>query len=177
MARRHGERHRGGGEGLLRSGDPRLHRGGGNEEGAGDLVAGEAADDAEGQRHPSLPAQHGVARHEHQRQHVVVDPVRVPQQVARVGTGGRRDPGAGVDAGAILTCMPGEGGVPVVEGRTAAKCVDGAPPADREQPPAGMARHAFARPRHERLRERFLCQVLGEREVMGVSREPADDPR
>ena len=48
-------------------GDGRL----GGQEGPGDLVGGEAAEQAQGERHPRLGGEHRVAGHEHQAQQVV----------------------------------------------------------------------------------------------------------
>ena len=81
VGRRHLERDLRRAERLLRAGDPGLDRGRRHQERPGDLVAGQTADHAQRQRDLRLARQHRVARDEHQRQHVVVDPVRVPEHV------------------------------------------------------------------------------------------------
>jgi len=78
---RHLERHLRGREGSLGPGDPSLHGGGLYQEHPGDLLAGQAAEHTQRERDAGLPGQDRVAGDEHQRQHVVVDPVGVPQQV------------------------------------------------------------------------------------------------
>ena len=79
--------------------------------------------------------------------------------------------------GAALAQVAGEGGVPLVEGGAAAERVDRAAAADGKQPPGRVAGHAVARPGHQGLRERLLCEVLGQREIAGVPGERTDDPR
>jgi hypothetical protein len=81
---RHRKRHAGSCEGLLRGRDPGLHGGGRDEQRRGDLVARQTTDHPQGERPPRLARQHGVAGDEHQREHVVVDLVRIPQHVLRV---------------------------------------------------------------------------------------------
>src|SRR5690606_29337002 len=76
-----------------------------------------------------------------------------------------------------LAEVAGEGGVPVVARGAAPGRVDGAAAADGEQPPRPVAGDAVARPGHQRLGERLLREVLGQREVAGVAGERADDPR
>src|SRR5690606_40536697 len=76
-----------------------------------------------------------------------------------------------------LAEVAGEGGVPVVERGAAPERVDRAAAADGEQPPRPVAGDAVARPGHQRLGERLLREVLGQREVAGVAGERADDPR
>ena len=146
--------------------------GGRRQERPGDLVAGQAADHPQRQRDAGLARQHRVAGDEHQREHVVVDPVGVPQQVVLLS-------GSGV---APEVAWPSsrsarQRGVPLVEGGPPPEGVDGPPPADGEQPAGRVARHAVARPGDQRLGERLLGEVLGQREVAGVAGQRADDPR
>ncbi len=48
---------------------------------------------------------------------------------------------------------------------------------DRHQPRARVAGHAVAGPLHERVRERFLGEVLGEADVVDAAREAGDESR
>jgi hypothetical protein len=161
--RRQLERHLGRCQRLLGPGDPRLHGGGRHQERPSDLVAGQAAEHPEGERDLGLAGQHRVARDEHQRELVVVDPVRVPEQVGlRVGSEVR---------------VAGEDGVPLVEGRAASVCVDRTAPAHGQQPAGRVAGYAVARPGDQRLGERLLGEVLGQREVAGEAGQRGDDVR
>ena len=71
--------------------------------------------------------------------------------------------------------VAGERGVPLVEGARAGgrrRSRAGAPPRAASRPGCGARRRAA---RHERLGERLLGEILGEREVAGVAGERADD--
>ncbi len=96
LGRRQLERHSGRRDRLLRPGDPGLDRRHGYQERPRDLLAGQAADRAQRQRHPGLGREHRMAGHEHQREDVVVDPVRIPRQVGppRPGPRAGRSPSA-----------------------------------------------------------------------------------
>ncbi|MGR7002363.1 hypothetical protein ACU686_37355 [Yinghuangia aomiensis] len=72
---------------------------------------------------------HGMAGHEHQREDVVVDLVRIPQHV--VG-GARRIRGRRTGGRAALAQVAGQGGVPLVTGGTTPERIDRPPTADRE---------------------------------------------
>ncbi len=149
------ERHLGRRDRLLRPGDAGLdgrHR---HQERAGDLLAGQAADHAQGQRHPGLAGEHRVAADEHQRQDVIVDRVGVDLRLGRLA--GR------------------EQGVLVVEGGPAADRVDRPPPGRRHQPPGRVGRSG-ARPRRQRLGHRLLGGVLRQPEVAGEPGQRGDDP-
>jgi hypothetical protein len=110
VGRRRLERHLCGRERLLGPRDPSLHRGRRYEECPGDLIARQAAEGTERERDLGLARQHRVAGDEHQRQHVVVDAVRIPQQVG-VRFGARSRITGGDTA---LAQIPGKG-VPLVE--------------------------------------------------------------
>ncbi len=73
---RHLERHARLGERALGAHDALRDRGLGHEEGAGDLVGGEAAQQLQRERHARIGGQHGMARGEHEAQQVVADVVR-----------------------------------------------------------------------------------------------------
>ncbi len=109
---------------------------------------------------------------EHQRQHVVVDPVGIARELAR---GGIRGDGWRPRHGAALAHVVSEDGVAPVEGGAAPERVDRPPPSDGHQPPRRVLGHAVAGPGDERLRQGLLGEVLGEREVAGVAGERADD--
>lgn len=172
LRRRHREGDAGGGDGLLGPGDPGLEGGHRHQEGAGDLLAGQPGDHPQGQRRAGLGRQYGVAGDEHQREHVVLDQVRVPRQVVRAARGG-----IGAGTRPALGQPAGEGGVALVEGGAAAVPVDGAAPAGGEQPADRVGRFAVARPGDQRLGHGLLGDVLGEVEVAGEAGEGADDAR
>lgn len=65
------------GEGFLRAADALGHGGFGDEEGAGDLGGGEAAEDAECESDALVRGEHGVAGGEDEAEHVVGDVVDV----------------------------------------------------------------------------------------------------
>ena len=161
VGRRHLERDLGRAERLLRAGDPGLDRGRRHQERPRDLVAGQTADHAQRHRDLRLARQDRVARDEHQRQHVVVDVVRVPQEVVAHA----------------LAQVTGEGRVPLVERDATAVRVHRAPPCHRDQPRRRAGRDPIAGPRHQGRRQRLLCEVLRQAEVAGGAGEGRDDAR
>ena len=106
-----------------------------------------------------------MARDEHQRQHVVVDGIGVEQDVHS----GLPPPTiAGVQ-------IAREDGIPGIARRPPPEGVDGPAPADGEQPSGRLGRHSIDGPGDERLGQRLLRDVLGQREIAGVPGEGADD--
>ncbi len=172
VGRRQLERHLRGGERLLRAGDPGLDGRGGGDEGPRDLVAGQAAEHAQGERDAGLARQHRVAGDEHEGEDVVVDPLGVVEHVVLLSGVGR-----GARGGLAVVQVGRHRGVPLVERRPPPVRVDRAAPPDGEQPAGGVVGYAVARPRDERLGQRLLREVLGHREVAGVAGEPTDDAR
>ena len=141
----------------LGTGDPSRHRGLLHQKGAGDLRDGEAAEQAQGQRHPDLHRECGVAAGEDQSEPVVLD------RAGRLGRGvvvhdsGRLVLGVALRlATQPIDCLAGCGG---------------------GEPTARIGRYALTRPplcgRCERLGRRFLGDV----EVPETAREVGDHPR
>jgi|GEM_PF-2457739 len=153
----HLEGHVGRRERLLRPHDALLDRRDRHEEHPRDLLRDETRDDAQRERHLSLPRQHGVARREHEPQQVVGD--RLPLVLRR------------------LLEVAGEDAVALVEPLPAAPGVDRLPLRDGREPGTRVVRDARLRPLRERVGDGVLREVLGEAEVARHPGEGRDDPR
>jgi hypothetical protein len=114
-----------------------------------------------------------MASDEHQREHVVVDPVGIDEEASLLC--GVRRAGQAPRCGAALGEVAAEGGIALVERGAPPEDVDGAAPSHRGEPPRRVARHTVAGPRDEHLRQGLLSDVFGEREVTGVAGERTDD--
>ena len=150
-------------------GDSRL----GDEEGASDLVGGQASEQAEGERHPRLGREHGMAGDEHQAQQVVANVVvKSCFEVFHL-----------VLAGTDLACpnflndvLATELFVLVFQQRVAAEVIDGAMFGSGHQPRARVVGDTRLRPLFECGDESVLCQVLGHADVAHDTRQPGDEP-
>ena len=152
------------GERFLRPDDALLDRRDRDEEGAGDLLAGQAPDDAESERELSLPAQDGMTGDEDEPEDVVVDGIGVPGQCVRT-----RDL-------LILEAAP-ECCDALIEALTPPPRVDRTSLRHGHQPSGGIRRHPGLRPRCQGLGQRLLRKVLGEPEIADVAGEGGDDLR
>ena len=128
--------------------EPLVHRRLGGQERPGDLGHLEAADGPEGERHPGLEGEGGVAAGEEQAEPVVGDAAAVVAVVV-----GRR--GVVVVAHECFEVL--EGGLVGGAGAAAAEGVDRPPPGDGGQPaagPGGDAASSATPPRRRRRRRR-----------------------
>ncbi len=135
----------------------------GRQEGARDLAGGEAAEQAQRQRHPRLGGEHRMAGDEEQAQQVVSH--RVVESGVEVG---RR---------LALDEVAAELVVLAVEHGAAAQHVDGAVLGRLHQPGAGVVGDARLRPALEGGDERVLRQLLGEADVAHHAHQAGDDAR
>ena len=141
---------------LLRAGDALRHRRLGDEEGLRDLGHGEAAEQAQGQRHPRLGCERGVAAGEDQPQPVVLD-----------------------HAGRLVGCVVGHHECRLVLGVAvglAADPVDRAVARGRGQPAAGVGRYAVAGPALDGGQQRLAGRLLGDVDVAEAAGQRGDDP-
>ena len=139
----------------LRSHEALRHRRLGDEERMRDLGRREATDLAQCQRHAALRGERRVAAREDEGEPVVRDRAHV------------------VLLDRELLQPPDELRL-LLEDLLAADPVDRPVPRGRDDPGAGRARHAVARPALESGRERVLHRVLGELEVTEDAREDRD---
>jgi hypothetical protein len=156
VVRRHAEGDARGADLSLRANEPLGHRRLGHEEGAGDLVGGQPAEGAEGERDLRLARERRVAAREDQAQSLVGDGIRLLRFRLRPGFLQRRQQ-LGFVSERALTPDP----------------VDRAVACCRQQPRAGVVGGAVAWPALERGREGLLYRVLGEINVA----EGADEDR
>jgi hypothetical protein len=155
VIRRHAEGNAGRPDLPLRADEPLGHRRLGDEEGAGDLARGQPADLAQRQRDPALGGERGMAAGEDERQAVVGDGGHV-----LLLFGQRLE--AAEELGLAL------------EDAVSPDAIDGTIASGRDDPGAGRARHAVARPALESRGERVLNRVLGEFEVTEGASEDRD---
>ena len=136
--------------------EPLVHGRLGGEEGPGDLGHLEAADGPEGEGHPGLEGEGGVAAREEQAEPVVGDAAAVVAVLV-----GRR--GVVLVAHECFEVL--EGGLVGGAGAAAAEGVDRPPPGDGGQPAAGprRARRASATPPRPRRRRRRRLPRRGRR--------------
>jgi len=146
----------------LGASDPPAHRRLGDQERAGDLGCGQAADRAEGQRDLRGGRQRGVAAQEQQDERVV--------GLRDRGVGGRSQPLTGRD-------LPGGRFFPPPPGLLAAQQVGQPAGGDRDQPAARVARNALGRPLGGRRQQRLLHRVFGGVEVPVPPHQRAEDLR
>jgi hypothetical protein len=144
---------------LLGAADPLGHGGLGDQECAGDLDGGEAADGAQGQGDRRGGGEHGVATHEEEDEGVIV----LGELVVR----GRCER-LGVAEGGLFS-PPARG--------LAARSIGEAPRGDVDQPGARVVGEALARPLHGRGEQGLLDGVLGGREVPVAPNDGAEDLR
>ena len=161
------------GEGLARAEQPLRHGRVGDEERPGDLLAGEAADRAQGERDLRVPAERGVAAGEHQAQQLVVGPQVGSAGVSRVGLAARGRDRQAVRAGGRVGDR--EQSQLALADLVAAEPVECLAAGRRGQPAARVGRHPVARPVHHRLDERVLHRVLGQADVPGTRGERGPD--
>jgi hypothetical protein len=138
---------------ALGAADPLRHRRLGDVEGVGDLLGGEAADGAQGQRDLGSGGEVGVTAAEEQEQGVVA-----------LLRGGRRRQ---LRVRRLLAALPGG---------LAAAGVDEPPGRDRGQPRARVVRRVLG-PDPERLQQRLLQRVLGGVEVLAAAHQARQHPR
>jgi hypothetical protein len=142
-------------------GDGRL----GHEEGARDLLRGQAAEEPEGERDASLGGEHRMAGDEHQAQEVVAH-VLV-------------DRGLQVRHGQFLPDLHLAAHLLqlAVAAPVAAQDVDGAALRGGHQPGARVLRDARRRPLLDGGDQRVLRQLLGDADVAHHPRQAGDEPR
>ena len=145
----------GGADLPLRSHEPLRHRRLGDEEGVRDLGRREAADLAQRQRDAALGGERRVAAGEDEGEPVVGDRAHVVLLDREL-------------------LQPADELRLLLEDLLAADPVDRSVPRGRDDPGAGRARHAVARPALEGGREGVLHRVLGELEVAEDAREDRD---
>ena len=127
----------------------------GYEEGASDLRRGQTGDRAQGERHPCLRSERGMAAGHQQRQLIV-------RRGRRLGR---------------PSLHPGQRLLSIGPTGLAAKPVDGSAAGDGGQPRAGPVRNPGAGPRAEGLGDRVLGRVLGRVEVAEITGERGDEQR
>ena len=166
---RHLERHPGRGERALGADDALGDRRFRHEEGTGDLVGAEAAEQAQGERDPALGGQERMAGGEHQAQQVVADVVgaRLGQRVDEVRLDVRLQR---LQVGAELLVL-------ARMQRLLAQAIEGAVLGGAHQPGAGVVGHAVVGPVLERGDERVLGQLLGETDVANHPGDAGDHLR
>ena len=143
-------------------GDCRL----GHDEGAGDLVRGEAAHQAQGKRHPCVGREYGVAGDKHQTKEIFVRRPRDMQLSFH-----RKD-----FPRALVYFDPGRQGRVLAFGRlVAADAVDGAAFGCGHQPAAGVVGDAPFRPLLESEHKRILRQVFRQPHVTHPAGEGSDE--
>ena len=140
--------------------------GSGDQEGARDLVGGQAAEQAQRQRHPRLGRQHRMAGGEDQAQQVVADVV----VERRVEVAARRSRARASSSRPSSSCLRSSS-------LRAAELVDGAVLGRGHQPGARVVRDARLRPLLERGDQRVLRQLLGQADVAHHARQAGDEPR
>ena len=131
-----------------------------HEEGTGDLVGGEPAEQAEGERDPGLGGQHGVTAHEHEFEQVVAvvlfqDGVELRLPVA-VGD------------------FPAEFGRAFPEAFVPAPTVEDSTFGDGGQPGSGTARDALVRPLLQGRDQGVLREFLGRSDIADHARQGRD---
>ncbi len=139
---------------LLRAGDPLRHRGLGDQERLGDLEDGQPAEETQGQRHPGLGCERGVAAGEDQPQPVVLD-----------------------DAGRLVGCVVVQHQCRLVLGvaaRLAPDPVDGPVAGRRGQPAARVGRYAVDRPPLQGDQQGVGGRLLGEVDVAEAADQRGD---
>ncbi len=139
----------------------------GDEERARDLLGCEAAEQPEGERHPRLDGQHGMAGREDEAQEVVADVV-CPLIDGRLEIRHRRFL-FGLELVTELLVLP-------IEPLLAAPEIDRPVLGGRHQPRARVAGNARLGPLLERGEEGVLRQVLGQADIAYDARQAGDEP-
>ena len=147
-------------EGAFGPGDPPDHGRLRDQEGTGDLGAGQAADQPEGECRAGLRGEQGVAGEQDQPQHVVL---HVVHQLRRLRH-------------RVLLQVVGELRKPPAQTGGASYLIDAAAAGDGEQPGLRLTRDAVPRPALQRGDQGVLGEILGQREVTGEAGERRDDP-
>ncbi len=158
-------------EGHLRLGERPLgpddalrHRRLRDQERPGDLLGGQAAEQAKRERHPRLGRQHRMAGGEHQAQEVVAHlVVEGGVQVGLVGVL------ADLELARELLLL-------ALVQLAAPQAVDRAVLCRAHQPGARVVRHALVRPLLQGRHQRLLGEVLGQAEVADDAGEAGDQP-
>ena len=145
---------------ALRTDDPLAHRRLGDQERAGDLAGGQAAERSQRERDARGHVQRGVTTGEDQPQTVVDDRAVVFHR--RLGVEQRQ-------LGQPLGAIP--------HGPVATQAIDGPPPGGGRDPRAGVGRHAVAAPLSDGGLEGVLHRVLGQLEVAGLPDQGGQDDR
>ena len=137
------------------------------EKGAGNLADAEPAHGLERERHARVAREHRMARQKHHRELIVVGHRRLAAQPRIGGACGAAYPGAGNRVRAIR------------QPPFAAQDVERPMLRHLNQPGRRIRRHTGVRPRLQRLHERVLRDLLGQRHVPRAedARERGDDPR
>jgi hypothetical protein len=153
------------GQRLLGPDDPLGYRRLPREEPAGDLLGGQAAEQAQGKRDPGLGGQHRMAGDEHQPQQVIVD-LPLAQHVVEL----RRD-----------TVLPGfqlaaEQAQLAAEPFVPPDPVDGSVLSGEHEPGAGVGRNALGGPLFQRGDQGILGQFLGQADVPDQPGQACGDP-
>ncbi len=152
------------GEGAFGADDALSDGGFGGEEGAGDLVGGEAAEETEGEGCAGLGGEDGVAGDEDEAEEVVAD--GVVEGGAEVGHGLFE---CGEVACQVFVFALGDG--------VAAEEIDGAAFGGCGEPCRGIIGNAGLRPLFQGGEQGFLREVFGEADVAGEACEAGDDAR
>ncbi len=160
----HLERHLLPGQGLLGPDDALGDRRLGHEVGPGDLDRRQAAEQAQGERHPGRHVQHRMARGEHEAEQVVIDVV---------GDGAVE---VGVDRLRVDGQVATDVAVPVAQALVPAVLVDGPSLGHGHQPAPGIARNPRHRPLLQRGDDCVLGQLLGQAHIARVVGQPGDEP-
>ena len=134
------------------------------QEGARDLVGGQAADHPQRQRRAGLARQARMTGGEDQPQQFVAD--IVVQRGVQIG-----------HRLLLLLHVARHHLVLAREHLPAAQMIERAPFGGRHQPRAGLFRHAGRGPVLERRQQRFLRQIFGQRHVAQHPRQAGDQPR
>ena len=158
------ERHVGLGQRSLRANDPLGDGRLGDEEGAGDLVGRQPAEEPERQGDPRLARQDRMAGREHEAEQVVAHVV-VPGRLE----GGHRHRLLDREVTSELLVLS-------VEHRPPSEEVDGPMLGRGHQPRAWVARDPGLRPLLERRDQRVLGELLGDPHVTDDPRKPGDEP-
>jgi hypothetical protein len=150
------------GEGAFGADDTLGNGGFGGEEGAGDLVSGEAAEEAKREGCPGLGGEDGMAGDKDEAEEVVAD--GVVEGGVEVGRGLFE----GFElAGELFVFALGDG--------VAAEEIDGAAFGGGGEPCPGMIGDARLRPLFEGGDERLLREIFSQVKVAGEAGEPGDD--
>ena len=166
LAARHLERHLGLGERPLGAHDPLRQRRLRHEEGAGDLLGGEPAEQAKGERDPRLGREHRMAGDEDEAEEVVADVIVDAR---------RRDRAR--EASCCDFQLVAELPFLAFVHRATAQLIDRAVLRGGHQPGARLVGHTRLRPTLQRRDQGVLRQVLGHSHVAHEPGEAGDEPR